>query len=202
MTAKEKAEELGKYIDYVDIDDAREFAQIPKTQINEIRVPLSKEQYKLYKLLQKNNKTIKNIVKQKRLETLKEDELSTTFNQLVEARKLMNNIASLKPGVNIDDGVEQTPKTKKLFDDMHEHLKNTPDGQVVLLTNLIKGGADTLEAGLKHRNIPYGKFVGKGRLDTTEESRQQDVRDYLKGKKRAMIISGAGAEGVSLGNTT
>ena len=36
----------------------------------------------------------------------------------------------------------------------------------------------------------------------TEESRQQAVTDYTGGKKKVIIITGAGAEGLSLGNTT
>jgi len=36
----------------------------------------------------------------------------------------------------------------------------------------------------------------------TEKGRQQDVKDYQAGKKKVIIITGAGAEGLSLGNTT
>ena len=59
-----------------------------------------------------------------------------------------------------------------------------------------------MEAGLKNRGIEYGKFIGKGNEGVTEETRTNDVNDYNSGKKRVMIVSPAGAEGVSLNNTT
>lgn len=85
---------------------------------------------------------------------------------------------------------------------MEKHLKTTKDGQAILLTNLVNGGTDVLEAGLKQRKIDYGKFIGKGNPGVDEGTRQKDVVDYTKNKKRVMIINGAGAEGISLGNTT
>ena len=156
----------------------------------------------MYRGLLRENKAMKQMVRNKKLETMREDEITSAFNGLIESRKLMNSIGSVKPGVSLSESARITPKTKKLLDDLENHLKTTPDGQAVLLTNLINGGADVLEAGLKDKGIPYGKFLGKGNPDVTEESRQQDVRDYKNNKKRAMIVSGAGAEGLSLGNTT
>lgn len=194
--------ELKGVVDYADYDDLKTIADMPDKKINVIKVPLTKEQAKMYRGLMRNNKAMKNMVRNKRLETMKEDEISKAFNGLIESRKLMNSIGAVKPGVSVSESAKITPKTKKLLDDLEQHIKNTPDGQAVLLTNLIKGGADVLEEGLKQRKIPYGKFLGKGNDGVTEETRQQDVRDYKDAKKRAMIVSGAGAEGLSLGNTT
>ena len=59
-----------------------------------------------------------------------------------------------------------------------------------------------IEAGLKKRGIEYGKFIGKGQKGVTEDTRQKAVDDYVAGKKKVIIITGAGAEGLSLGNTT
>lgn len=194
--------ELNKYIDYADIDDIRDSAKIPEKSTHLNKVQISPQQAKIYKKIVKNNPSVKKLIYQKRLETMKDDEVAKAFNDLIEARKLMNSVGSVIPGIDLTESARMTPKTKKMLDDLEVHLKNTPDGQAILLTNLINGGADVLEAGLKDRGLDYGRFLGKGNDGITEEGRQQDVRDYKKRKKNVMIISGAGAEGISLGNTT
>lgn len=193
---------LDKYVDYAGVDEVRDIANIPHKDVSVQKVPISKQQAKLYKKLVHENPELYKLIRQKRLETLKDDEAAKAFNSLIESRKLMNSVGSVIPGINLKESADITPKTKKLLDDMENHLKTTPDGQAILLSNLINGGTDVLEAGLKERGIEYGKFIGKGNEGVTEETRQQDVRDYKDRKKRVMLISGAGAEGLSLNDTT
>lgn len=198
----ELKKELGKFIDYADNDDLRDIAKIPKKNVEVVKVPLSKEQLKIYRGIVNKNPNVKKLIYRKRLETLKDDEIAKAYNDLIEGRKLMNSIGSVVPGVDLKTSANITPKTKRLLDDMEKHLKTTKDGQAILLTNLVNGGTDVLEAGLKQRKIDYGKFIGKGNPGVDEGTRQKDVVDYTKNKKRVMIINGAGAEGISLGNTT
>lgn len=193
--------ELAKYVDYADIDDIRHIAKIPKKNVSVKKVPISKEQAVHYRKLLKRDPKLYELIRKKRLETFKDDELSRAFNDLIEARKLMNSPGAVLPGISLSESAK-SPKIKTLLDDMENHLNNTEDGQAIILTNLIRGGIDTLEAGLKDRNLEYGKFIGKGNAGITEESRQQDVNDFNDRKKRIMLISGAGAEGISLGDTT
>lgn len=194
--------ELAKYIDYADADDVRDIAQIPNKKLKINKVPLSRRQAKLYKKIINEDPKLKQLVREKKLETMRDDEISQAFNKMIESRKLVNSVGSVVPGISLKDSAKMTPKTKRMLDDMEKHLQETPDGQAILLTNMINGGADVLEAGLKDRGIDYGKFLGKGNEGVTEESRQQDIRDYKDRKKRVMLISGAGAEGISLGDTT
>ena len=195
-------EELKKYIDYADDDDVRDIAQIPYKDVSIKKVPLSRQQAKLYKKLVSNHPEMEKLIMQKKLETLKDDEVSKAFNSMIESRKLMNSVGSVVPGMTLAESAKKTPKTRALLDDMEKHLSKTPDGQAILLSNMINGGIDVLEAGLKDRGINYGKFIGKGNEGVTEESRQQDVNDFKDRKKRVILISGAGAEGISLGDTT
>lgn len=193
--------DLNKYVDYMDIEDIRDIARIPKQEINLRKITISKEQAKLYKQLLNDNPRIKDMIKTKRLETLKDDELSQAFSKMVEARKLMNDYASVVPGRNTMDSIEKSPKLKAVLDDTENYLKMNPKGRALLFSHLIHGGIDSLEAGLKAKHIPYGKFIGKGNKDVTEETRQTDVNDYNAGKKRVMLISSAGGEGLSLNDT-
>ncbi|MGL5715944.1 MAG: SNF2-related protein, partial [Paraclostridium sp.] len=195
-------EQLGKYIDYASADEVRSIAKIPVKDKKTVNVPVSKQQARLYKAIINENPNVKKLIYNKRLETLKDDEMAKAFSDLIEARKLMNSVGSVIPGMSLEESSKITPKASKILSDAENHLKNTKDGQVILLSNLVNGGVDVLEAGLKEKGIPYGKFVGKGNKGVTEEARQQSVKDYNDRKLRAMIISGAGAEGLSLGDTT
>ena len=203
---KDLKSQLSEVIDYVDEDAARDVAQIPRKKLTVRKIPLSGEQKRLYKLLLKENPKANKLVTNKRLETMTPEEITQGYNTLVETRKLMNSIGHIKPGMNLSDSARETPKTKALIDDAQEHLKSTPDGQAIAFSHLINGGVDVLQRGLKDRGENPGLFIGKGNevngQKVTEESRQQDVRNYNNRKTRTMIISGAGAEGVSLGNTT
>lgn len=194
--------EMRKYIDYVDYEDIKELANMPDKNIEVERVPISKEQARIYKGLLNDNPQVKRMILNKRLETMRDEEAAKAFTSLIESRKLMNSVGAVKPGISLSESAETTPKTKRLLDDLEEHLGDTPDGQAILFSHLINGGHDVLEQGLRDRGIEYGKFLGKGNKDVTEESRQQDVRDYNERKKRVMLISSAGGEGVSLNDTT
>ena len=200
--AKALGHELNRVIDYMGADESRSVANIPNKKINVVKVPLSHDQAKAYRKLLNGDKKVKQLIKMKRLETLKNDEAAAAFNRLTEGRKLMNDISTVHPGMDLATAATKSPKTKRMLDDLENHLRTTPDGQAIVLSNLVRGGADVVDAGLKARKINAGRFLGKGVDDVTEESRQADVDAFKKRKKRAIIISPAGGEGVSLNNTT
>lgn len=199
---RELQRELGKYIDYVDYDDIKELANMPDKNIEIHKVPISKDQAKIYKGLLNDNPNVKKMIMNKRIETLRDEEAAKAFSALIESRKLMNSVGSVRPGISLEESARITPKTKSLLDDLSEHLQETPDGQAILFSHLINGGTDTLEAGLKDRGIEYGTFLGKGNKGVTEEMRQQNIRDFNDRKKKVMVISSAGGEGLSLNDTT
>jgi SNF2 family DNA or RNA helicase len=199
---KDLTSQLAKYVDYIDNDEIREVTKMPKKNVNLVKVPISRRQAKIYVDMLQDNPKVRKMIVSKRLETLKDEEVAKAYNKLIEERKLMNSVGSVHPGISLSESAKITPKTKKLLDDLQEHLKTTPDGQALLFSHLINGGTDVLETGLKDRGIDYGRFLGKGNKGVTEESRQRDVVDFNKGNKKVMVISGAGGEGISLNDTT
>lgn len=122
---KELKKELSQYVDYVDYDDIKELANMPGKNISVERVPISKEQTKLYKGLLNENPNVKKMILNKRLETMRDEEAAKAFSSLIESRKLMNSVGAVKPNVSLSESAEQSPKTKKLLDDLVEHLNST-----------------------------------------------------------------------------
>lgn len=193
---------LGKYIDYLGIEEVRKAADMPDKKLKVEKVPISREQAKLYKKILRDKPDMMKMIREKRMEIMKDDESARAFSKLQEARKLMNSLGSTVPGYSLAESIEQSPKTKELLEDMYMHLQEDERNRALLLTHLVTGGVDILEEGLKQKEVPYGKFIGKGNKGVTEAIRQQAVRDFNKGKIRAMIASPAGGEGLSLDDTT
>lgn len=189
---------VGPYIHYVEDLDA---SQKPQEVSETIPVEMSSEQTNLYRLAMKGvDPNIR--IKIEQGQPVSQKEAMGIFTSLLRARQASNSLNTVDPRLTAEQAADRTPKVRKVLDDVEDHLKSTPDGQIIVYTNMVHGGVDVLEAGLKKRGIKYGMFIGKGNEGVTEAGRQQAVTDYLAGKNKVIVITGAGAEGLSLGNTT
>lgn len=189
---------VGESVHYIeDLDASKKPAKFVET----VNVSMSKDQIKLYRDAMKG---LDPVVRKKIAEgqEVSKSEAKNVFLRLMRARQVSNSIHLGTPHMSLSQSAEKTPKIKKILDDASSHIRKTPDAQIVMYTNLVHGGVDVLEAGLKKRKIPYGIFAGRGVEGVTEETRQKAVEDYIAGKNKVIIITGAGAEGLSLGNTT
>lgn len=195
---------LAPKTDVIAVEDL-EGKTMPKKVVEEVQVPMSDKQYKLYQLaLGKAGMLESFLMRRDENITLKEAEQA--FVKLHQARRVANAVHTGRKDVSVAQSALQTPKVKRLLEDTQNHLDEDPKNKVVLYSNLVTGGVDVLHAGLKKMGIPHGVFTGKGTQVGDEQvtgiSRQKDVQDYKAGKKRVIIISGAGAEGIDLPNTT
>ena len=178
---------------------------MPRKQVTDVSVPMSDEQYRLYSLALKKLGPVKEYIT-RRDPNISVKDAEQVFMQIGQARQVANSVGMGRKDVTPEQSAERTPKVKKLLDDTVTHLAEKPDNNVVLYSNLVNGGIDVLTAGLKTRGIAPALFIGKGTEvgdnHVTEKSRQQGVRDYQDGKKRVIVISGAGAEGLNLPSST
>ena len=189
---------LGADIHYLEDLDAD---KKPIKEVETVPVEMSKQQLKVYK---DSMKGIDPIVQAKiaRGEAVSQQQAMRVFTRLMRARQVSNSLHNVVPDMTLADAAEKTPKIKKILDDVDAHMKDKDDAQIVIYTNIVRGGVDIISEGLKNRGVEFGVFAGKSMKGISEKKRQQDVRDYLAGKKKVIIITGAGAEGLSLGNTT
>ncbi len=189
---------LGKTVHYLEDLDAD---KKPAKDVETVEVPMSDIQLSAYRMSMKGiDPRIRAKIAEG--EPVSQKEAMNVFTKLMRARQVSNSLHTQIPNMTLEQAAAATPKVKKLLDDAQAHIANTPDAQIIMYTNIVKGGVDVLEAGLKKRGIPYGVFSGKGNKGVTEASRQQAVEDYQSGKNKVILITGAGAEGLSLGNTT
>lgn len=191
-------------VDYFETGDIPG-AAMPRKDVKNVYVPMSKEQYHLYQLaLNKLGPVQEYISRRDPNITLKDAD--RVFTQLTQARQISNSVAMGRRDVSLDQSAERTPKVHKVLQDTAQHLQDKPDNSVVLYSNLIRGGVDVLSAGLKKAGIPHALFIGAGTEigdgKVTNVSRSQGVEDFKNGKVKVIVLSGAGAEGLDLKNAT
>jgi energy-coupling factor transporter ATP-binding protein EcfA2 len=188
---------VGASIHYIEDLDA---TKKPTKDVETVDVDMSSEQMRLYRMSMQG---VDPVIRKKIAEgqPVSQKQAMNIFTRLMRARQVSNSLHLASPNMTLEQAAQSTPKIKRILDDAQAHIKKTPDAQIIMYTNIVHGGVDVLEAGLKARGISYGKFIGKGK-GVTEETRQQAVADYQSKKNKVIIITGAGAEGLSLGNTT
>jgi superfamily II DNA or RNA helicase len=191
-------------IDYVETKDLKG-KTMPRKQVSNVDVEMSPQQYQMYELaLNRLGPLKERIVRRDPNISVKDAEF--LFAQISAARQVSNSMHTARKDITPEQSAEVTPKVKRLLDDTDAHLKTRKDNKVVLYSNLIRGGVDVLSAGLKSRGVDHAVFAGKGTeiggAKVTALTRQQGVRDFKAGKKRVIVLSGAGAEGLDLKNST
>lgn len=195
---------IAPYVHHVTDDQLEEGTGVkrPDKMVNEIVIPMTGEHEEHYRYVINQLDPITKAKLKHGIGGLGKAELDAIFAKMLRSRQVANSIHTINPNMSLEESAEKSVKVKRLLDDVENHLKDVGDAQVVIHSELLKGGIDVLEAGLKKRGIEYGKFIGKGNAGVTEKARQQDVDAYNAGKKKVILISSAGGEGLDLPNTT
>jgi superfamily II DNA or RNA helicase len=192
---------LTPFVDHFETKDMQD-ERMPKKIIEEVRVMMSPYQEELYRYAVKKMDPVTAIKFRLGATKLKKNDIQNIFSQITQARQVSNAMHTMDLDMSLSESAKQSPKVKQLLDDAEEHMRETPDAQVVIHSNLIHGGVDVLSQGLKDRGIPFGVFVGKGQPGVNEEKRQKAVKDFNAGKNKVLVISAAGGEGLDLKNAT
>jgi SNF2 family DNA or RNA helicase len=174
---------------------------MPALKVNDVHVQMSEEQQKLYDFaMGKLNPAARARIRSGLPPS--QSEAQHIFGTITKLRQASNSIGTHK-NVSAAEAAESTPKLRRVLDDVQDHIKTTRDGQAVVYSNLVNGGARELYEGLRDRGINAGLYTGPNKeLGVTKASRDDAVRRFTAGKDRAIILTGAGGEGLSLNNAT
>lgn len=194
---KRKAKGAVHYVGHNDLGSGG----MPRLNMRDVHVEMSPEQQDVYDFaMGRLNPLSRDLIRAGLPPS--QTEAQNIFGMITKIRQASNSVGTHKVMSDVE-AVNRTPKLKRAVDDVVEHLKNTPDGQAVLYSNLVRGGAKELHAALKARGIETGFYSGPDpELGVDKNTRDQDVRDFLARKKRAIVITPAGVEGLSLNNAT
>ena len=195
---------LSDVVHYVSSSDVAK--DKPKRTVVEVSVEMSPLQRRFYHYsLGKLGPELADRVK-RGLPPRNEQEARGIFKMLMDARRASNSVHPFNRFMSPAEGARLSPKVVKMMDDAEAHLKGASDARIMMYSELIDGGIDTLAAGLEDRGIPFSVFAGKGReisgTKVTDESRRKAKIDFIDGKVRVMLVSPSGAEGLNLHNAT
>lgn len=98
----------------------------------------------------------------------------------------------VQPGTKAHD-----TKIQKAFESLQKELETNPEARAVVYSNFLDSGIRPYASRLTEAGIPFGEYTGQ----VKRQDRDQLVRDYNEGKKRVMLLSSAGGEGLDLKGT-
>ena len=195
--------QLAKYLrgklDFISHEDLSK--DMPKREVETKIIPMSKEQIKLYNY---TLTAVDPITRWKIRNNLPigQKEAKAAFAKLMQARQVSTDPSVLDKTLKEKNPEEYSPKVKQIVEDAAEHIKEDKDNKTVIYGNLINGQLGAVEEALKKRGIKFSKFVGLGQEGSTSKTRPEEIRKFNEKENRVLLISGAGAEGLDLKDST
>ena len=185
-------DELKKILDqYVDYYKPTQEGY-PSVTEEEVRVPMGTNQQDLYNsILGRANWWTRYKVKHNIPPGRGELEGMKAF--LSGPRQVSNSTA----GFTTNPKQIESPKINAAFNFLQSKLKEDPQYKALIYSNYLNNGIRPYEELLKKNRIPFGEFSG----DASPTLRNKAVLDYNANKIKALLVSGAGAEGLDLKNT-
>jgi len=100
-------------------------------------------------------------------------------------------------GMTDEEEDAQTPKIKRMVDEVHKHHKADPNFRGVVYSNYISSGLMPISRQLKAKGIDHHVFHG----GVSRKEKKQMVEDYNAGRKKVLLVSSSGTEGLDLKGT-
>jgi SNF2 family DNA or RNA helicase len=88
-------------------------------------------------------------------------------------------------------------KIDEAFKHLQHEFETNPEARAVIYSNFIDSGVKPYAQRLTEAGIPFGQYTG----EVPRHDRDQLVRDYNEGKKKVLLLSSAGGEGLDLKGT-
>ena len=194
--------QLAKYlsgqVSFIPHDEVEKL--LPKKDLETVYVHMTPEQKRLYDF---SLSSVDPVTRWKIRNNLPvgQKEASEAFGKLMQARQISTDPSVLDKNLsNNPDPASYSPKIKRIVDDLEEHLGKDKKNNSVIFGNLLVGQMHAVEKALEHRKIPFTTFYGVGNEGNSAKKRISNLEEFQSGKKKVILLSGAGAEGLDLKN--
>lgn len=188
---------IGPYIDKND-PDPNFLAEFPKKEIVNVDVPMSPKQQKVYDYFMK--KDLNFIDRWKIRHNLPSNLKGENkfFTKLIRARQASDSPNMFSDDIKDKNTLEYSGKLTTAYDHLLKHLKENKRNKIMIYSNFQDSSLRPLADALNKSKIPFGEFSGQA----TKKSKNTDVELFNKGKKRVLLVSPSGAEGLDLKGVT
>lgn len=180
--------QFGKYFDYYHGNDEG----YPDIEYKKIKIEMTPEQQDMYNGLLKKDPVLAYKVR-KNLPPNKSE--SRNLNSFLAAIRQVSNT----PASYLNDPVEiaAAPKLQAVVN--HVIGKSgDKDYKAVIYSNYLESGINPVKEALDAEGVSNAVFNGK----LSDKQRKKAVDDYNTGKVKALLVTGAGSEGLDLKGTT
>jgi SNF2 family DNA or RNA helicase len=154
-----------------------------------VEVPMSDEQADIYEYVTNNANPI--IARKVRMNLPLSRQESKQLNAFMTATRIVSNTA--KPY----GGKGESPKMVRAAQDLVEANKEDKNFKALVYSNYLDGGVKEYSRHLEQAGIPHMIFSG----ELNDKKRREAVNAFNSGKIRALLITGAGSEGLDLKGT-
>jgi SNF2 family DNA or RNA helicase len=112
-------------------------------------------------------------------------------------RAVSNTPHSYQTYMTEEDALHHSPKFQKILSDFGSGLEKNPRFKGVIYSNFIRDGIQPLHSALTKAGVPAAMFTG----ELSDRQKKKIVEDYNADKIKALLVSGAGSEGLDLKGT-
>jgi len=161
----------------------------PSTSEQTVEVPMSEEQHKIYATVTDQADPIIAWKVRRNMPLSKAE--NRGLNAFMTAARIVSNTTAPY------GGKEPSPKLARAAIDLKTMIDANPAGKALIYSNYLEGGVKEYAKHLDEQGIPYHVFTG----ELSDKERKKAVNDYNAGKVKALLISGAGSEGLDLKGT-
>lgn len=168
----------------------------PSSSTHIVKVPMSGFQSDVYEHVTKRlNRSFWNKVERNLPPDKKESANLNAF--MSAARQVSNTPAPYQRNMNLAASFANSPKMQRVVHDISHGLTLNPKFKTVVYSNYINAGVAPISQKLNQLGIKHHVFTG----GLSDKRRKQMVDDYNNDRVSALLISGAGAEGLDLKGT-
>jgi len=181
--------------DHVDLHEGGG-EHFPERHDEHIEVPMGKEQHKVY---QYHEGQIPFHIRRKIRAGLPPSKADSKNLNAFESG-LRQSSLSHRPyveGMTDKEEDTQTPKIKRMVDEVHKHHEKDPNFRGVVYSNYIDSGLMPISRQLKAKGIDHHVFHG----GISRKEKKRMVEDYNAGRKKVLLVSSSGTEGLDLKGT-
>lgn len=182
---KDFAKLVDGYVDY----HAPDKENFPSTSEETIEVPMNSEQMNYYKFLMgKAGPGMRWKVK---------SGLPPSKSEAQNLNSFLSGVRQVSNSAKPFGGKETSPKIQRALAAFKERMDADPRFKGVAYSNYLDAGVKEYANELAKAGIPHGVFDGS----LSDAKRKQMVDDYNEGKIKALLLSGAGSQGLDLKGT-
>ncbi|MFZ8848224.1 MAG: SNF2-related protein [Minisyncoccia bacterium] len=181
---------LSNYVNYYFPDETE--LKRPKASYENIEVPFTKEQEEKFR---EYVRKMENRVYEMLLQNKKDKEIAKNILLYFQKLRLIsNNIRHVDPNISEEEIAFKTPKLFAVLKKVKEILDEDPEHQVVIYSNFKDNVIKPLSVALTKLGLEHEIFTG----EQTQSQRKKAIENIINKKSRIILLSPAGAEGLSL----